>query len=117
VTRLASDLVSPVDIYTPDQLEAHAARIAGTHRLSANPRRARLLLPRLDESAERLDEIYQFLSRAARVDPDTVGAEDWLRDNHHVVQDQVRDAITSSCPSLRMGPSAVTRESTCWRAS
>jgi cyclic beta-1,2-glucan synthetase len=87
----ATDVVSPAEIYTPDQLEAHAARIASTHRLSDNPRRARLLLPRLDDSAERLEEIYQILSRAARLDPDSVGAEDWLRDNHHVVQDQVRE--------------------------
>ena len=91
MTREASDVPSPAEIYTPDQLEAHAARIAGTHRLTANPRRGRPLLPRLDDSAARLDEIYQFLSRAAHRDPDPVGAEDWLRDNHHVVQDQVRE--------------------------
>ena len=91
VTRPAPPTVSEVEIYTPDQLEAHAARIAGTHPLASNPRRARPLLPRLDDSARRLDEIYQYLSRAVRLDPEPVGAEDWLRDNHHVVQDQVRE--------------------------
>jgi cyclic beta-1,2-glucan synthetase len=45
-------------------------------------------MPRLDESAARLDEAYTFLSAAAKVDPQP--SEDWLRDNHHVVQDQVR---------------------------
>ena len=79
------------EIYTPDQLEAHAARIASTHRLAANPRRARPLLPRLDESSARLDETYQFLTTASRNEPEAVGSEDWLRDNHHVVQDQVRE--------------------------
>ena len=54
-------------------------------------------MPRLDESAARLDETYQFLSRAARVDPNPVGTEDWLRDNHHVVQDQVR-AVRQDLP-------------------
>ncbi len=81
----------PAEIFSQDQLEAHAERIAGTHRLAENPRRGRPLLPRLDESAARLDEAYRFLSAAARTDPQPVGSEDWLRDNYHVVQDQVRE--------------------------
>ena len=91
MTRPAQDVAPSAEIYSPDQLEAHAARIAATHRLAPNPRHGRPLLPRLDDSAARLDEIYQLLSRAARRDPQSVGAEDWLRDNHHVVQDQVRE--------------------------
>ena len=86
----ATDASPLGEIYTPDQLEAHAARIASTHRLAANPRRARPLLPRLDESSARLDETYQFLTTGTRNEPEAVGSEDWLRDNHHVVQDQVR---------------------------
>jgi len=83
---------SPSDeIFSQDQLDAHAVRIALTHRLAANPRRGGLLLPELDESAARLDETYRFLSAAARIDPQAVASEDWLRDNHHVVQDQVRE--------------------------
>jgi cyclic beta-1,2-glucan synthetase len=78
----------PADPYSHDQLESHAARIAPTHVLAPDPRRGRPLMPRLDESATRLDEAYTFLSAAARVDPQP--SEDWLRDNHHVVQDQVR---------------------------
>jgi len=79
------------ELFTPDQLEAHAARIAGTHTLASRPRRGRPLLPRLDESADRLEGIYRSLSAAARADPQNVGSEDWLRDNYHVVQDQIRD--------------------------
>ena len=79
------------EIFSQDQLEAHAERIAATHRLAANPRRGRPLLPRLDQSAERLEEAYRFLSAAGAHDPQPVASEDWLRDNHHVVQDQVRE--------------------------
>jgi cyclic beta-1,2-glucan synthetase len=78
-------------IFTTSQLETHAAGIAATHGVSSDPRRARPLLPRLEESAARLDEAYLFLSGAARPDEQPVGAEEWLRDNHHIVQDQVRD--------------------------
>jgi cyclic beta-1,2-glucan synthetase len=80
-----------VEIFSQDQLEAHAERIAATHRLAANPRRGRPLLPRLDDSAARLEQAYRFLSAAARDDPQPVASEDWLRDNHHIVQDQVRE--------------------------
>jgi cyclic beta-1,2-glucan synthetase len=78
-------------IFTTSQLETHAARIAAAHAVSNDPSRARPLLPKLDESGARLDEAYLFLSAASRHAEPPVGAEDWLRDNHHIVQDQVRD--------------------------
>ncbi|CAN5514526.1 glucoamylase family protein [soil metagenome] len=99
----------PADLFSQDQLESHAARIAGTHVVAADPWRGRPLLPRLDESASRLDEAYTFLSAAARLDPQP--SEDWLRDNHHVVQDQVRGvrlhlpgAYYRELPKLADGP-------------
>ena len=82
---------SPPEIFTASQLETHAARIAATHAVSDDPRRAHPLLPKLELSGRRLDEAYLFLSAAAHADEQPVGAEEWLRDNHHVVQDQVRD--------------------------
>ena len=45
----------------------------------------------LDESAARLDDAYRLLSTVARTDPQPVASEEWLRDNYHVVQDQVRE--------------------------
>ena len=82
---------STAEPFTSSQLETHAANIAATHKLSGDPRRARPLLPRLQKSGRRLDEIYLFLTAAARDEAQRVGAEEWLRDNHHVVQDQVRE--------------------------
>ena len=82
-------LTSP--LFSHEQLESHALALAAAHTLSADPRRARPLLPRLDESATRLEHAYQFLSTIARSDPQPVASEDWLRDNYHVVQDQIRE--------------------------
>jgi cyclic beta-1,2-glucan synthetase len=79
------------ELLTTGQLEAHAAQIAANHGVSADPRRARPLLPKLDLSGDRLDAAYLFLSAEARKDPQPVPSEEWLRDNHHIVQDQVRD--------------------------
>ena len=82
---------TPPSLFSQDQLEAHATALAAAHRVAPDPRRSRPLLPRLDASAERLEEAYQFLSTVARSDMRTVASEDWLLDNYHVVQDQVRE--------------------------
>ena len=65
--------------------------LAELYRLAPDPVHGRPLLPRLDASAEELDNAYRFLSVAVTKDAPAVGSEDWLRDNHHVVQDQVRE--------------------------
>ncbi len=87
----APDAAGSPPLFSHEQLEAHALALAAAHTLSADPRRARPLLPRLDESGTRLDDAYQFLSTIARTDPQPVASEDWLRDNYHIVQDQVRE--------------------------
>jgi len=88
---LHEDRPSPPELFGQDQLERHAVALAGLYRVAPDPVRGRPLLPRLDESAEELDDAYRFLSAAVRKDAPAVGSEDWLRDNHHVVQDQVRE--------------------------
>jgi cyclic beta-1,2-glucan glucanotransferase len=75
-------------LLTQEQLEAHAIVLATMHTISPAGGRVRQLLPRLQDSAERLEKAYQFLT-VSRNDP--VASEDWLRDNYHVVQDQVRE--------------------------
>ena len=81
----------PTEVLSQDRLQAQAVALAEAHRIVPGPVRGRPLLPRLDESARRLEEQYQFLSSGARADGQSVGSEDWLRDNYHVVQDQVRE--------------------------
>src|SRR4051812_29186478 len=82
---------APPELFSQDQLERHAVVLARLYRLASTALRGRPLIPRLDESAKELDDAYRFLSEAARTDVPAVGSEDWLRDNHHVVQDQVRE--------------------------
>src|SRR5918992_141547 len=80
-----------VTLFSQEQLEAHARALASSQTVTIDPARSRPLLPRLRESADRLEDAYQFLSRIGRTDPQPVASEDWLRDNYHVVQDQVRE--------------------------
>jgi cyclic beta-1,2-glucan synthetase len=88
----AQDIDPPAHVLlTQEQLDAHAASLAAAHTVSSVPGRVRQLLPRLHDSAERLDKAYQYLTTVARGDPQPVASEDWLRDNYHIVQDQVRE--------------------------
>ncbi len=88
IQRIRPTLGAP---FSHDQLEAHAVALAAAHRVALDPSRGKPLLPRLDKSADRLEQSYRFLSSIARTDPQPVGSEDWLRDNYHVVQDQIRE--------------------------
>src|SRR5688572_17300751 len=104
---------APAALFSQGQLEQHARTLAASHTISTDPKRAAPLLPRLDESAARLEEAYQFLSSIARSDPQPVASEDWLRDNYHVVQDQVREVrhdlprkFYLELPKLASGPDA-----------
>jgi cyclic beta-1,2-glucan synthetase len=78
------------ELLSQDRLEAQAVALAESHTISPDVTRGQPLLPRLDESARRLEEAYEFLAAAGRNEPQS-GSEDWLRDNHHIVQDQIRE--------------------------
>ena len=111
------------ELFGQDQLERHAVTLAGLYRVAPGPVRGRPLLPRLDESSQELDDAYRFLSVAVTKDAPAVGSEDWLRDNHHVVQDQVREIRQDlprkyylELPKLADGPLAGLSARLCIRA-
>src|SRR4051812_45257605 len=86
-----TDPQEPKELYTQDQLAEHARAMAAAQVVGAGGGKSKPLLPRLEESAAKLEGAYQFLSAIARTDAQPVPAEDWLRDNYHVVQDQIRE--------------------------
>ena len=91
VDLVTDERPTPPELFSQDQLERHAMALARLYKLSPEPMRGRPLLPRVDEAARDLDDAYRFLSESVRTDAPAVGSEDWLRDNHHIVQDQVRE--------------------------
>ncbi|HET9265663.1 MAG TPA: glucoamylase family protein, partial [Vicinamibacterales bacterium] len=110
--EVRDDRPAGAELLSQDRLQAQAIALAQSHRVVPAPSRGRPLLPRLDESATRLEEVYQFLSAAARAEGQAVASEDWLRDNYHVVQDQVREIRQDlprkyyiELPKLAEGPS------------
>ncbi len=87
---------APPELFSQEQLERHAESLAARHQVAPDLLRGRPLIPHLDESARQLDEAYRLLSSSSR-GTQPVPSEDWLRDNHHIVQDQVR-AIRQDLP-------------------
>ncbi|MGH9328852.1 MAG: GH36-type glycosyl hydrolase domain-containing protein, partial [Vicinamibacterales bacterium] len=90
---LDHDLPLHAELFSIDQLEAHAQAVARTHAIGTDPRRAKPLLPRLTRSSERLHEAYRLLTEAERAERQAVASEEWIRDNFHVVRDQIREIL------------------------
>jgi cyclic beta-1,2-glucan glucanotransferase len=76
-----------------DRARAVAAgqRLAGVRRARRRPR----LLTRLDETRRILDDAHTRLAGAADHDVDVGPAGEWLLDNFHVVQEQIREVRES----------------------
>ena len=86
-----NDLPVHAELFSIDQLEAHARAIAATHTISRDSHRAKPLLPRLERSSQRLHEAYRILIEAERAERQAIASEEWIRDNFHVVRDQIRE--------------------------
>ena len=79
------------EIYTAERLTEHAAEIAraqGAPSLAvpAGPLRARIVAAR-----GRIREAYTTLAREAKKHRDSSPAEEWLLDNSHIVEEQLRE--------------------------
>ena len=93
------------ELYNVDQLARHAKVLAGAHTL-AKRRRPDRLLARLRENERVLVDAYDLVTEAARRKRPTAPAEDWLLDNFHVIEEQIRTA-------RRHLPSSYRRELPC----
>ena len=109
MTRPAPPTVSDAEIYTPDQLEAHAAQIAARPAGIQSAARAPAAAEARRER-RRLDETYQFLSRSrgstpSRSAPRTGCATTTTSSRTRSARSgrTCRGSTTSSCPSSRTG--------------
>src|SRR5262245_21180125 len=79
------------ELFSVERLEQYAAELAAEHSISPNPRRGRRLLPRLEENGRRLVAIYRVLADAMSNDKTLSPAAEWLVDNFHIIEDQLRE--------------------------
>ena len=87
------------EIFGVERLEHHAETLAQTHRIDPRPRRKGVpLLARFEENARVLQQSYSALAAAAQKDQAISPAAEWLLDNFHVIDDQLRE-VRSALPS------------------
>jgi len=79
------------ELFSIDRLEHYAAEIAAADKIAEKPRRAPLLLPRLEENGRKLVEAYDSLAESIRKEHVISPAAEWLVDNFHIVEEQVRE--------------------------
>jgi cyclic beta-1,2-glucan synthetase len=79
------------ELFSVERLEQFAAALAAEHKVSREPERGRQLLPRLEENGRKLIAAYRSLGRAISNERTISPAAEWLVDNFHIVEEQLRE--------------------------
>lgn len=89
--RRAQETSFGAELLSADQMERHGKILAHRHRVkSGHPRDS--LLPMLDGNEKLLREAYAQLADDAEAGRRIVPAGEWLLDNFHLIEDQIRTA-------------------------
>ncbi|HEY7862660.1 MAG TPA: glucoamylase family protein, partial [Thermoanaerobaculia bacterium] len=101
------------EIFSSERLESFAESLAASHAVFPGVRRGQPLLPRLRENGDFLLAAYRSIARAIREGRPISPAAEWLADNFHVVEEQVREILEDlppayhrELPKLEGGPLA-----------
>ncbi|HEV2835250.1 MAG TPA: hypothetical protein VGW58_08030, partial [Pyrinomonadaceae bacterium] len=78
------------EFYSVERLEQYAQTLAAEHKIAAQKGRADLL-PRLDDNGRILESAYKALVEALRNGRAISPAAEWLVDNYHIVEEQLRE--------------------------
>lgn len=99
-------------LFSAEQMELHGRALALTHHIHAG-RVPDRLLSRLSDNAALLEDARAFLSRMVRDNIRITPAGEWLLDNYHLIEEQVRLArrhlpkgYSRELPALSQGASA-----------
>lgn len=86
-----SDKPIRAELYSAEKLEQFGAALAKEHKAVDQPKRFRLLRPRLKDNGEILLAAYYSLTNAIREDRSVSPAAEWLVDNFHIIEEQLRE--------------------------
>ncbi|HEX5703140.1 MAG TPA: glucoamylase family protein [Pyrinomonadaceae bacterium] len=79
------------ELFSVERLEQYAGELAAQHKIADTPQRGSLLLPRLEENGRKLVETYNALAESIRSEHVISPAAEWLVDNFHIVEEQIRE--------------------------
>jgi cyclic beta-1,2-glucan synthetase len=101
------------ELFSIERLEQHALSLAANQPISSSPPRAMSLVDRLADNERVLLETYRSIAKAADEGRPITPAAEWLLDNYHLVEQQVREVRTDlppgyyrQLPKLSSGPQA-----------
>ena len=78
------------ELFSVERLEQYAAATAAEHKVREGSQRGRQLLPQFEENGRQLTAAYHRLTNAIMVGQAISPAAEWLIDNFHIVEEQLR---------------------------
>jgi len=101
------------ELFSVERLEQHAESLAAAQSVSARPERGRPLGRRVHDNDEALLAAYRVIAAAIAAKRPITPAAEWLIDNFHLAEDQIREIRTDlpesyyrQLPKLAEGPFA-----------
>jgi cyclic beta-1,2-glucan synthetase len=99
------------ELFGIERLEQHAASLATAQSVTKRPKAGRQLAKRLQENGRVLLEAYRTTAAAVREERAITPAAEWLVDNFHIVEEQIREIRADlprgyyrQLPKLAAGP-------------
>ncbi len=90
---LLPNLEEPIraELFSQERLEQHAESLAAAQTVTSEVSRGRPLIPRVVENGRILLDSYRSIARAIREEHAITPAAEWLVDNFHIVDEQLRE--------------------------
>src|SRR5450759_4489672 len=91
--RYRPELEEPIlaELFSVERLEQHAQTLAAAQAVTDAPRRGHAVGPRIAENGRVLLESYRVLAGAIKEERSITPAAEWLVDNFHIVEEQLRE--------------------------
>jgi cyclic beta-1,2-glucan synthetase len=89
-TGYADEKPFQAEFFSVERLEQYAQTLAAKHKTVTRKGRAQLL-PRLEDNGRKLEAAYRSLVEAIREGRAISPAAEWLVDNYHIVEEQLRE--------------------------
>ena len=87
------------ELFSVERLEQHAESLAAAQSVSSQPEQGRPLANRVRDNDEALLEAYRVIAAAIKDKRPITPAAEWLIDNFHLAEDQIREIQTDLPPS------------------
>ena len=91
ITTSPPDPPIRAELFGIERFEQHAESLAVAQLVTTSAGRGRPLLPRVEENGRVLREAYRVIAKAIREERAITPAAEWLVDNFHVVDEQLRE--------------------------